>query len=341
MKKRSAWLVPFDISLASLLIILAFTGPRAQATLYVGSSDNGTVSTYTNSGALFNPTLISGLDFVRDIAVSGNRLYVLYVADNQFTTVGVYTTSGRPINPTLLTSTSLDSSEAIAVSGNNIFIGSDVNNGSVSLYTTSGALVNPSLITGLQASFIGGFFGDMAISGDKLFVASWGSNEGLKFVSNVGEYTLSGAPIDADLITFRQGIAGALAVSGSNIYVENNLSGDGAVGIGTIGLYTTGGELVNPAFITGVTDPYAIALTDEAIFVGNGAIISGTLGKYTFSGEVVDPEIVNNLGTVSLAVGGSASGVPDSMSTLWLGLPVIGLLAASGLRRRRVVVGAS
>jgi hypothetical protein len=94
MKKRSPNLFAFDIFLASLLIILAFAGPSAQAKLFVGSSENGTISTYTNSGAEINPTLLSGLGFVFDIAVSGNRLYVLTQPQiNAPLEVSVYTTS--------------------------------------------------------------------------------------------------------------------------------------------------------------------------------------------------------------------------------------------------------
>src|SRR5437879_2462306 len=55
------------------------------------------VSEYSSSGVPTNPSLISGLGGVRDLAISGNRLYVLSGVNGKFT-IGVYTKSGQTIN---------------------------------------------------------------------------------------------------------------------------------------------------------------------------------------------------------------------------------------------------
>jgi hypothetical protein len=57
----------------------------------------------------------------------------------------------------------------------------------------------------------------------------------------VGEYTTSGATVNASLISGLGGLSG-IAVSGSNLFVANNL-------LGTIGEYTTAGATVNASLI--------------------------------------------------------------------------------------------
>lgn len=317
-----------------LLIVsfaIAWAAPEnACATLFVGSSEAGTISSYTNSGAPINPSLITGAaGFIRDIASAGGKLYVLTITSTGASEVSVYTTRGEMIAPSLITA---PRAEAIAVSGHSIFLGTDENHGTVRVYSTSGNLVNAALITGLQPSFEAPTFGDMAISGHNLFVASWGSDNGLTYQSRVGEYTLSGAPVDADLITFRQGIATALAVSDSNIYVRNSVSAE-ELGLDTIAQYSISGQLINPKFITGVTDPSAIALSDENIFIGNGAVGSGTVSVYTLGGDQIQPQLANNLGLPSLAVSGTEAGVPELFSTFWLALPMLGMFAAGKFAR--------
>jgi hypothetical protein len=326
--------LPFMLR-AALSAVALWTLPlRARATLFVGSTDTGSVGTYTNSGAPINPSLISGLGFVGDIAIAGDRVYVLSSPGiNQPIKVGVYKTSGEPINASLF-SLELDvSPSAIAVSGSNIFIGTDENHGTVRQYSTAGALLNPALITDLQPSFDHPFFGDMVISGGNLFVASWGSDNGLTYLSTVGEYNLDGVPVDADLITFRQGIATALAVSDSTILVRNSTNVE-MPGIDSIAHYTTSGALVDPSFITGLTDPSGIAISGNDFFVAGGAIIGGVVGRYTLSGEPIDPTLITGLGFPSIAVSGPSSGVPESLLTLWLALPLAGLFAGARLRRR-------
>ncbi len=134
------------------------------------------------------------------------------------------------------------------------------------------------------------------------------------FVANngvVSEYTTSGALVDASLIT---GIYGsALVVSGSDIFVDNP-SG--------IGEYTTSGATVNASLISVPFVAGDIAVSGSDIFVGNGS--SGTVAEYTISGATVDSSLISGLPDLTgIAV---PSGVPDNGATAaMLGAAVMGL----------------
>ena len=69
----------------------------------------------------------------------------------------------------------------------------------------------------------------------------------------IGEYTTSGATVNAALITGLISVPWALAISGDDVFVANG-------SIGTIGEYTTSGATVNPSLITGLDEPIAIAI---------------------------------------------------------------------------------
>jgi glutamate synthase domain-containing protein 3 len=85
----------------------------------------------------------------------------------------------------------------------------------------------------------------IAISGSDLFVANLTSN-------TVGEYTTSGAVVNASLISGLSGPFG-IAISGSNLFVVN-------YDTGTVGEYTTSGAVVNASLISDLSDPTGIAI---------------------------------------------------------------------------------
>jgi hypothetical protein len=101
--------------------------------------------------------------------------------------------------------------------------------------------VNAALVTGLNLA------GDIAVSGNKLFVSS--------FAGTIGEYTTSGATVNPALIT--GGSWTDIAVSGNKLFVSS-------FGAGTIGEYTTSGATVNPALISGLDGPGAIAVVSAS-----------------------------------------------------------------------------
>jgi len=319
--------------------VILWIAAAAYANLFVGgATHHGTqaIGEYTNSGVALNPNLVTGFGFARDIAISGNKIYVL-TGDGR---VGVYSTSGQTINPSLITGLDSDHGgpQAIVISGDRIFVGSDAGHGSVSLYTTSGTLVNPSLISGLQPSFRSAELGDLAVFGGNLYVASWASDNGLFFQGTVGEYNFSGTPIAPSLISFTGGAATALAVSETNIYVRNSTNAE-EPGIDSIAEYTHSGTLVNPSFITGLTDPFGIVISGNDIFVAGGSIIGGVVGRYNLSGEPIDPTLITNAEFPTIAVAGPSTDVPESLATWWLALPLLGILLARRFERLLIRYG--
>ena len=143
--------------------------------------------------------LITGLDSPCCIAISGSDLFV---ANATTATVGEYTTSGTTVNASLIT----DPVEpmSIAVSGSDLFVGYTYGGtyGGVAEYTTSGAEGSFPLLPGVAASGI-------AVSGSDLFV----TNSDLP--NTVGEYTTSGATLNASLITGLNGPSGIVVIANS------------------------------------------------------------------------------------------------------------------------------
>ena len=233
--------------------------------IYVANEGNDTIGEYGTSGAVINPTLISGLlTEPRGIALSGSDLFVVNAGIG---TIGEYTTSGATVNATLFSAGVNFNFGGVAVSGSDVFVGVvyEGTSGFIGEYTTSGGTVNASLITGVPAAAI-------AVSGSNLFVANG---------NTIGEYTTSGGTVNASLVS---GLSGpdCIAVSGSNLFVLNG-------GNNTIGEYTTSGGTVNASLITGV-GPYGFAVSGSDLFVANFG--SGSIGEYTTSGGTVNASLV-------------------------------------------------
>jgi len=101
----------------------------------------------------------------------------------------------------------------------------------------------------------------------------------------VGEYTTSGATVNASLVTGLQGSFGVVT-DGSNLYVAN-------FSAGRIGKYTMSGATVNASLITGLNGPLGLAISGSNLFVSNPN--NGTIGKYTTSGATVNAALVTGL----------------------------------------------
>jgi len=130
----------------------------------------------------------------------------------------------------------------------------------------------------------------------------------------IGEYTTSGATVNAALVT---GLAGAqkIVVSGPDLFVAE--FGNGTVGGGTIGEYTTSGAPVNAALVSGLNLPVGIAVSGSNLFVTNAATVldgnNGTIGEYTTSGATVNASLISGLvAPMAIAVVGSDLFVGDS-----------------------------
>jgi len=94
------------------------------------------------------------------------------------------------------------------------------------------------------------------------------------FGNTVGEYTTSGATVNAALISGLSGPVG-LALSGSDLFITNAETG-------TIGEYTTAGATVNASLISGLSDPEFIAITSTVPEPGTLALLAVGLAGLAF-----------------------------------------------------------
>jgi hypothetical protein len=191
------------------------------------------------------------------------------------------------------------------------FAHGDAGASTIGEYTTSGATVNPALISGLT------FPGGIAISGNKLFVASG------EFGGMIGEYTLSGTPVNPALITGLD-FPGAMTVSGGDLFVATPKA---EIEAEMIGKYTTSGATVNAALIPQLGPVADMAVSGDKLFISD--VIDGLVGEYTTSGATVNAALISGLNEpVSMAV--ASGSVPDVSST-WT-LLLLGLTTTLGLK---------
>jgi hypothetical protein len=193
---------------------------------------NGTVGEYdATTGALINPTFISGLSGYAQITVGGN---VVYVSGSG--TVGTYdASSGNGISPNFITGIT---GEVGAVSGTSLYI---ITRTKVELYnSSSGLLANSSFITGL----VGGW--SLALTGTDLFVGE--SDSTVTGVNSVENPLLTGADPSAGL--------------------SSNLSQ--FMGGGTVAIYNANsGALIDGTFGTDFYDPTSMGIAGNYIYIAD------------------------------------------------------------------------
>ena len=146
----------------------------------------------------------------------------------------------------------------------------------------------------------------------QIFVANSGNG-------TVGEYSFSGAPINASLISGLNDPEG-IAISGDDLFVVSH---------NVIGEYTTSGTPVNPTLITdGLVFPVGIAISGGNVFVTNwGSSGIGWIGEYTTSGDTVNAQLIPNLGSMAYP-----SGIAIDSDQLFVSgyAGLVGLYGASG-----------
>jgi hypothetical protein len=131
----------------------------------------------------------------------------------------------------------------------------------------------------------------------QIFVTNYGSTSfpPTNSIIGVGAYTLSGAPINPQLIPDSKGTIG-IAVSGSELFVTNNQTM-------TISKYATSGAPINTPLVA-ASDPSAIAVDNGFLYVASFGYRS--ISKYTTSGALVNSQLVSSLpgsqGFLSIAV---------------------------------------
>ena len=292
---------------------------------YYGNLDYGSSSVgqfNAQTGAAISPALVSGMNYPRNLVVSGNTLYVTNFVDSSTGqgSVGVFdATTGVPINAGLVPN--LYRPAGLALSGNVLFV-SFAYSGRIGTYdAASGAPLNASFISGLtlgrphfitlagnrlyvsgntgtvavfdattgaaiNASLVTGLGGALgvAVAGNSLFVADPTNG-------TVGQYdAITGAAIRADFLSGLNYPAG-LAVSGNTLFVANAANG---VGVGSIGAFdVTTGVAINPALVSGVYSPWGIAVASIPepssyclmMALGAVALVVRRRGKRSATGE--------------------------------------------------------
>jgi hypothetical protein len=155
----------------------------------------------------------------------------------------------------------------------------------------------------------------------------------------IGEYTNSGATVNASLIT---GLSDpeSIAVSGGFLYVTNPSAG-------TVGKYTTSGETINASLISGV-HPADIEASGNDLYITdfNGPLSGfGSVGKYTTSGATINASLIPGLlFPYALAISGTNlfvanAGTIDEYTTS--GLPVKTALVKGDLAINDVEISGS
>jgi len=239
-------------------LVSNLNGPDAIALsgsdIYVANANAGTIGEYTTSGAAVNSSFVAFeaglLDPEGGIAVSGSDLFF---TNFEFGTISEYTTSGAVVNSALVSG--LHYPLGLAISGSNLFVvnqgpsGSPyVNDGSIGEYTlgpTPGSVISSiaSLVSGLVTPQ------HLAVSGPDLFVTYGNGYAGF---GDVGEYTTSGAIVNASLVSGLDDPAG-IASSSSDLFVANTAN--------RIGEYTTSGATINASLVSGLyDDPQDVAV---------------------------------------------------------------------------------
>jgi DNA-binding beta-propeller fold protein YncE len=131
-----------------------------------------------------------------------------------------------------------------------------------------------------------------AARGGNIFVVN--QNLGGNGNGTFGEYTTSGATVNASLITGLNYPLG-IAVSGGRVFVANSGT---TFNVGTIGEYTLTGATVNASLITGLNGPVGIAVLGGNLFITENALGGanrGRISEYTTSGATVNASLITSL----------------------------------------------
>jgi WD40 repeat protein len=215
-------------------------------------------------------------------SVQAQRIYISLPHSN---TVGEYSARGAAINSNLI-KTGLNAPIWIAVSGNTLFV-ANASSGTIGTYNaTTGAPIN--------ANFIVGASGGLAVSGNTLFVvAGGGPSAG---TGAVGKYNAStGAAVKANFIT---GLTAprTVAVSGNMLFVTCNASGPlGSVLPGIVSAYNAAtGAVINANFIMGLSNPQGLAVSGNNLFVADADW--NTIGKYdAMTGAAINANFITGV----------------------------------------------
>jgi DNA-binding beta-propeller fold protein YncE len=183
----------------------------------------------------------------------------------------------------------------------------------VGAYTLSGAQINPVLIPDSPGTL------GIAASGGELFVTN-------RYTQTVSKYGVSGAPINAPLMSTREPTA--IAVDDGFIYVAS-------FGYSTVSKYTTAGVLVNSNLISplpGSQGFMTIAVADGKVFTTSLGNNGGYLSVHSTSGAPINTSLISDLNyPAGLAVSGNSIFISEVNSSRISKYALDGTLIAQSL----------
>jgi hypothetical protein len=298
--------------LSLLAAILCVMPGRAPAqSLYVGNAD--TIGLFdAASGTAINSSFVTGLSHPDGLLLSGNTLFVANFDTN---IIGTYdATTGAPINASFITG--LNGPMGLALSGNTLYVGSFIDS-SVSTYdATTGQLINANFIA---APAMPGGACSLLVAGSNLYVAYQTTATVMAYDATTGAVKPGFSTITGQSAPFVRG----LALLDDHLFVAN-LSSDGSVSE----YDAATGTVINASFVSGLSFPGALAVSDNHLFVTH----SGTVSKFdATTGASVSSDFITGFGTpVSLAAAPVAVPEPASGLLLTLGCAFL------NCRRRRI-----
>jgi glucose/arabinose dehydrogenase len=228
-------------------------------------------------------TMLLGMAVFGTMPVSVQAQFI-YVSLPHSNAVGQYSAAGAATNAKLIT-TGLNRPIWVAVSGNTLFVASTAS-GTIGAYdATNGAAINANFITGAS--------GGLAVSGNTLFVVGGGASVG---AGTIGEYDAStGAVINANFVT---GLTAprTVAVSGNTLFVTCNGScPPGSILPAIVSAYSaTTGEVIKANFITGLRNPQGLAVSGDNLFVADAD--RDTISEYdATTGAVINANFITGV----------------------------------------------
>ena len=295
----------FRSAVLSLVIAFADLSSAWSDTLYVADQSAGAIQTYdAATGALLNPSFITGLIIPWGLTISGSTLYV---SDYGAGTVRAYdVATGAVVSGFSLSQTGAFDT---FVSGTTLY--------SSSLFQNTVGTYNPDTGAAMNQNFVSGAQGPQGIL----------INEGILLVCEtsvnaVATYdAATGALINSSFITGAISPA-FLAIKGDTLYVSE-------IGSPVATYDVTTGELIDPSFVS-LPNAVGLAVDGNTLYVSS---LDGLVEAYdATTGDALTGFTTINVGSgaAGLAV---LSGVPEPHTMGLLGLAV--LVIGYGVSRRR------
>jgi hypothetical protein len=246
-------------AVAMALLAAAVMAPEARAQIFVTNQFTASVGEYGLDGKVINASLTpTGLC---GIVVRGQDIFV-----SDGGSICEYTTSGGVVSEPLVAggvASGLQDPNGVALSGTDLFV-TDTGTNRLDEYDITGANVAVPLV-----SFIGVGAQGIAVSGSDLFVGNQ---------TGVGEYTTSGAVVNASLISGLT-LTGGIAISGSALFV---VTGGGGVSEYTLGA-TPGTITSSNPLMSGLDNASGVAVYGSDLYVTS----LDKIGEYDMSGNLL------------------------------------------------------